>query len=188
MFFPLEAIFIKNSLVMERKVMKNTKSCFTTVSAVILTSLFLLAVMGTFSDSYAKSKKLGSLDYNAAIITKFGSSATLPTNFDVYFYGPADRPDAVIAIIKGTPFDANIWRPIAMEAEEIGKWRYLIETYNDLLMDPYWGYDMLDPDGKMFGKWISTERRAIIKMTKDNKITVYTPNVQQRASTVRAGY
>ena len=41
---------------------------------------------------------------------------------------------------------------------------------------------------KVFGKWISTERRAIIKMFKDNKITVYTPNVQQRANTVRAGY
>jgi hypothetical protein len=173
---------------MEVADMKNTKSYFTTVSAVILTSLFILAVMGTFSDSYAKSKKHGSLDYNAAIITKFGSSATLPTNMDVYFSGPADRPDAVIGIIKGTPFDANIWRPIAMEAEEIGKWRYLIQEYNDLLQDPYWGYDMLGPDGKVFGKWISSERRAVIKMTKDNKITVYTPDVQQRSGTGRGGY
>jgi hypothetical protein len=173
---------------MEVADMKNTKSYFTAVSAVILASLFFLAVMGTFSDSYAKSKKHGSLDYNSAIITKFGSSATLPTNMDVYFSGPADRPDAVIGIIKGTPFDANIWRPIAIEAEEIGKWRYLIQEYNDLLQDPYWGYDMLDLDGKVFGKWISTVRRAVIKMTKDNKITVYTPDVEQRFDTGRGGY
>jgi len=167
--------------------MKNIKSYLATASAIFFASLFLLAVMGSFSDSYAKGEH-GSMKYNATVITKFGSSSPLPDNLDVYFHGPADRPDAVIGIIKGTAFDPNIWRPIAMEAEEIGKWRYLIETYNDLLQDPYWGYDMLDPDGKLFGKWISTERRAVIKMTKDNKITVYTPNVQQRADRVRAGY
>jgi hypothetical protein len=41
---------------------------------------------------------------------------------------------------------------------------------------------MLDPDGKVFGKWISTVRRAIIKATKDNKLTVYTPDVRQRVN------
>ena len=166
--------------------MKNTKSYFTSISAVILASFFILAVMGTFSDTYAKGKKFGKLDYNPSIINKFGSSATLPTNMDIYFYGPADRPDAVIGIIKGTPFDSNIWRPIALEAEEIGKWRYLIQEYNDMLHHPYWSYDMLDPDGNLFGKWLSTERRAVIKMTKDNKITVYPPDVpHMRASESR---
>ena len=166
--------------------MKSTNSYLAKVSAVILTSLFFLAVMGAFSDTYAKRKNRGSLKYNSAILSKFGSSVPLPTNMDVYFYGPADRPDAVIGIIKGTPFDPNIWRPIAMEAEEIGKWRVMIEQYNDLLMDPYWSYDMLDPDGKVFGKWISHVRRTTIKMTKDNKITVYTPDVPERWDSGRA--
>jgi len=159
--------------------MKNEKSFFTVVGAVILTSLFFLAVMGTFSESYAKGKH-GSMKYNSAIITKFGSSVKIPDNLDVYFYGPADRPDAVIGIIKGTPFDSEGWRPIAHEAEQIGKWRYLIETYNDLLSDPYWGYDLYGPDGKIFGKWISYVRRTVVKMTKDNKISVYPPDVSIR--------
>ena len=160
--------------------MKNEKNLFTVVGAVILTSLFFLAVMGTFSDSYAKSKKHGSMKYNSAIITKFCSSVPLPDNLDVYFYGPADRPDAVIGIIKGTPFDSETWRPIAQEAEEIGKWRYLIENYNDMLNDPYWGYDLYDPDGKLFGKWISYDRRTVVKRTKDNKIAVYPPDAELR--------
>ena len=180
MFFSLEVFFIKNLLVMEGKVMKIRKSYLATASSVILASIFLLAVMGTFSDTYAKNKKRGSLKFNSAVIAKFGSSVPLPDNMDVYFSGPADRPDAVIGVIKGTPFDPNIWRPISMEAENIGKWRYMIQEHNDLLIEPYWSYDMLDPDGKVFGKWISTERRAIIKMTKDNKITVYTPDVPMR--------
>ena len=168
--------------------MKITKSYLALIGKVMIAVFFLVAVMGAFSDSYAKGKH-GSLDYNSAIIAKFGSSVPLPDNLDVYFYGPADRPDAVIGIIKGTPFDPNVWRPIAMEAEEIGKWRFMIEEYNDLLMEPYWSYDMLDPDGKMFGKWISTERRTVIKMTKDNKISVYPPDVPLRRSTEgRAGY
>ena len=164
--------------------MKNGKSYFTVVGTVFLTSLFILAVMGTFSNSYAKGKH-GSMKYNSAIIPKFGSSATLPDNLDVYFYGPADRPDAVIGIIKGTPFDSETWRPIAHEAEQIGKWRYLIETYNDMLSDPYWSYDLLDPDGKVFGKWLSYVRRTVIKMTKDNKISVYPPDTSIRMDSRR---
>ena len=52
----------------------------------------------------------------------------------------------------------------------------MIHDYNDMLANPYFGYDMLDPEGKVFGKWISYERRTTIKMTRDNKITVYTPD------------
>ena len=159
--------------------MKNEKSFFTVVGAVILTSLFILVIMGTFSNSYAKGKH-GSMKFNSTIITKFESSAKIPENLDVYFYGPADRPDAVIGIIKGTPFDSEGWRPIAHEAEQIGKWRYLIETYNDMLTDPYWSYDLYGPDGKLFGKWISYVRRTVIKTTKDNKISVYPPDTSIR--------
>ena len=154
----------------------------------VLTAVFILvAVMGIHSNSFAKSKKYGSLKYNSAVVSKFGSSVPLPTNLDVYFSGPADRPFAVIGIIKGTPFDPNIWQPISIDAENIGKWRYMIENYNDMLADPYFGYDMLDPNGKVFGKWLSFERRTTIKMTRDGKITVYTPDVPLRGDPQRFG-
>ena len=155
--------------------MKNSKEYLKSVSMVMMAALFMVAVMGVFSDLYAKGKR-GKLKFNSSIISKFGSSVPLPTNMDVYFSGPADRPFAVIGIIKGTPFDPNIWRPIAMDAENIGKWRYMIENYNDMLDNPYFGYDILDPSGKVVGKWISYQRSTVVKMTKDNKITVYTPD------------
>ena len=161
--------------------MKNTNSYLAKVSAVILTSLFFLAVMGAFSDTYAKRKNRGSLKYNAAIAPKFAASVTVQENLDVYFYGPADRPYAVIGIIKGTPFDPVMWEPISSDAENIGKWRYLVENYNDLLENPYWGYDLLDPNGNLFGHWLSFERRTVIRMSKDNKLQVYTPDVRIRA-------
>ena len=166
--------------------MNNRKNYFVTASVVILISLFLLTVMGSFSNSYAKGKH-GSMKYNAAIVPKFGKSVKIPENLDVYFYGPADRPYAVIGIIKGTPFDPVMWEPISSDAENVGKWRYLIENYNDMLRNPYWGYDLLDPNGKVFGKWLSYERRTVIKMSKDNKLQVYTPDETSRASEYSGG-
>ena len=166
--------------------MKNRKSYFVMASAVFLTSLFLLAIMGTFSDTYAKGKH-GSMKYNAAIIPKFKSSVAVQENLDVYFYGPADRPYAVIGIIKGTSFDSVMWEPISSDAENIGKWRYLVENHNDMLRNPYWGYDLLDPNGKVFGHWLSYERRTVIKMSKDNKLQVYTPDETSRASEESGG-
>jgi hypothetical protein len=118
---------------------------------------------------------------------KFGKSVKIPENLDVYFYGPADRPYAVIGIIKGTPFDPVMWEPISSDAENILKWRYLVESYNDMLRNPYWGYDLFDPNGKLFGHWLSYERRTVIKMSKDNKLQVYTPDERSRASEFGGG-
>lgn len=158
--------------------MKNSKRRMKTVGVVIMAAFLIVAALGGLSNSYAKGKgkKYGSLKFNPQIIHKFGSSAELPKNLDVYFSGPADRPFAVIGIIKGTPFDPNIWRPISIDAENIGKWRHMIENYNDMLANPYFGYDILDPSGKVVGKWLSYQRSTVIKMTKDNKITVYPPD------------
>ena len=167
--------------------MNNVKSFLAIIGKVMIAVFVFVAFMGVFSNSYAKAKH-GSMKYNAAIIPKFGSSVTVQENLDVYFYGPADRPYAVIGIIKGTPFDSVMWEPISSDAENIGKWRYLIENYNDMLADPYWGYDMLDPDGKVFGHWLSFKRRTVIKMTKDNKLTVYTPDVEFRGDPHRMGF
>jgi len=143
---------------------------------------FIIAVTGIFSNSFAGEKKYGRLKYNPEIIHRFASSAPLPNDMDVYFSGPADRPFAVIGIIKGTPFDPNIWQPISEEAENIGKWRQMIAGYNDMLANPYFGYDILDPEGKIIGKWISYQRHTVVKMTKENKITVYTPEGPRRFS------
>jgi len=154
---------------------------------VLIAVCFLLAVINISSNSLAGDNQFGRLQYNPNVIPIFGSSAPLPSDMDIYFSGPADRPYAVIGIIKGTPFDPNIWRPISEEAENIGKWRTMISGYNDMLANPYFGYDILDPDGKVVGKWISFERRTTIKRTKDGKLTVYTPDVPFRGDPQRIG-
>lgn len=161
--------------------MKNMRMHLVLVGKFMTGVVFLIAVMGIFSSSYAKDK-FGRLKYNPEVIPRFASSAPLPENINIFFSGPADRPYAVIGVSKEVPFDPNIWRPISEEAENINKWRQMIHDYNDMLANPYFGYDMLDPDGKVFGKWISYERRTTIKMTKDNKITVYTPDGPVRIS------
>ena len=150
------------------------------IGVTIMTAIFVLvAVMGTFSDSYAKGK-FGRLKYNPEVIPKFASSAPLPKDINVFFSGPADRPYAMIGIAKEVPFDANIWQPISEEAENINKWRQMLHDYNDMLANPYFGYDILDPDGKLVGRWISYQRDTVVKMTKDGKLTVYTPDGPDR--------
>ncbi len=171
---------------MEGTNMKSVKSCLAITGKVMVAAFFLLAIMGIFSNSYAKGKH-GSMKYNQAVIPKFATSVNVQENLDVYFYGPADRPYAVIGIIKGTPFDPVMWEPISSDAENIGKWRYLVQNYNDMLRNPYWGYDLLDPNGKLFGYWLSYERRTVIKMSKDNKLQVYTPDERSRASEYSGG-
>ena len=155
--------------------MKNMRAHLVLVGRVVAAVFFLIAAMGIFSNSYAKDK-FGRLKYNPEVIPKFASAAPLPEDINIFFSGPADRPNAVIGIAKEVPFDPNIWRPISEEAENIGKWRQMIHDYNDMLANPYFGYDILDPDGKVVGKWISYQRNTVVKMTKENKLTVYTPD------------
>ena len=166
--------------------MKNMRTRLVLIGKIMAAIFVIAAVLGIYSNSYAKGK-YGRLQYNPEVIPRFASTEPLPDNMDIYFSGPADRPFAMIGIIKGTPFDPNIWRPISEDAENIAKWRKMIHDYNDMLASPYFGYDMLDPNGKVFGKWISFERRTTIKMTKDNKITVYTPDIPLRGDPQRIG-
>ena len=168
--------------------MKNLRTRMAFVCKLTAAICVMIFFMGAFSSASAGDKdKFGRLKYNPEVIPKFASSAPLPDNINIFFSGPADRPYAVIGIAKEVPFDPNIWRPISEEAENINKWRQMIHDYNDILANPYFGYDILDPDGKVVGKWISFERNAVIKMTKDNKITVYTPDVPLRGDPQRIG-
>jgi len=170
----------------EGKTMKKIRLNPVLVGRVIIALSVFAVVMGTYSSSHAKDKH-GRLKYNPEIIPKFASYAPLPKDIDIYFSGPADRPYAVIGIAKEVPFDPNIWRPISEEAENIQKWRRMIADYNDMLANPYFGYDMIDPEGNIFGKWISFERQTTIKRTKDGKLTVYTPDVPFRGDPQRIG-
>jgi hypothetical protein len=166
--------------------MKNVRLNLSLSGRFIMALFVLAALIGTNSNSHAK-EKYGRLKYNPEIISKFASYAPLPEDIKIYFSGPADRPYAVIGIAKEVPFDPNIWRPISEEAENIQKWRRMIADYNDMLANPYFGYDMLDPEGKIFGKWISFERQTTIKRTKDGKLNVYTPDVPFRGNPQRIG-
>jgi len=161
--------------------MKSVQDRLVLIGRIMAAIFVIIAVTGVFSNSHAQGK-YGRLKYNPEIIHRFASSAPLPTDMDVYFSGPADRPYAMIGIIKGVSFDPNIWRPISEEAENINKWRQMIHDYNDMLANPYFGYDILDPAGKIIGKWISYQRDTVVKMTNDNKITVYTPEGPRRMS------
>jgi hypothetical protein len=67
--------------------MKRSKGVLVT----LMTAIFLVCVMGTFSDANAKGK-FGRLKYNPEVIPKFASSAPLPEDINIYFSGPADRP------------------------------------------------------------------------------------------------
>ena len=58
----------------------------------------------------------------------------------------------------------------------------MIHDYNDMLANPYFGYDILGPEGKVVGKWISYQRDTVVKMTKEGKLTVYTPDHPIRIS------
>ena len=161
--------------------MNDSRRFFKSIGVFVLSALFILAaILGTFADSYAKSKKFGRLKYNPEVIPKFASSAPLPKDINIFFSGPADRPYAMIGIAKEVPFDPNIWRPISEDAENINKWRQMIHDYNDMLANPYFGYDILDPSGKVVGKWISYQRDTVVKMTKGGKLTVYTPDGPDR--------
>ena len=78
--------------------MKNMRTHLVLVGRALTAVVFLIAVMGVFSNSYAKDK-FGRLKYNPEVIPRFASSAPLPENINIFFSGPADRPFARIGFI-----------------------------------------------------------------------------------------
>jgi hypothetical protein len=122
----------------------------------------------------------GSLDRDRDLDNRFLDYEVLQDH-KYYTSGGYDRPDAIIAIHRDYELDdtAGLWVHFPnVDYWQMRKWIDTIAPeQNYRYSNGYFAAYILDPEGKRIGAWYSIDVFTSVKFLEDNKVLVYTPDV-----------
>ena len=137
------------------------------VSGILLTIMILFYACAAFMANFGRNQR------SSEARDKFESFQVVP-NYDYYYIGSNVRPDAVIAVDKSyTVTSVGIWTKVVTDRKEI---KFLVETMQNNLSYPPYGYTMLDPKGKQIGLYYSRWDPWPVKMEGENMVWIYPPD------------
>ncbi len=100
-------------------------------------------------------------------------------NFNYYISGSDIYPNAIIGIDKRYSLDSTLWKKIEFTPQKL---RILVSDMKSRVSESsqsLQGFIMLDPHGNIVGNWYSIlSARTTIKMGEDNKVIVFTPDLE----------
>jgi hypothetical protein len=117
-------------------------------------------------DMYARIKP------NPEVIKLYTNRMALP-DYNYYYTGRSNLPDAVVGIDKKYKFNDRLWDKIESHQEVYNKIYNLNDTpYGD---SDLYGSDIIDNNGLKLGIWFSSYYQTIVKKNPDGTVDVYTP-------------
>lgn len=110
-------------------------------------------------------------------VTKDFDMHQMDPDMNYYFSGSEIYPNAIIGLKKKYVLDNDLWKPIKPNPQAftrmVSDMQY-IARYIKLQ-----GFIMESPSGDAIGVWYSRlEAKMSVRMDKDNKIVVFTPNME----------
>ena len=144
------------------------------VFAIVLTATTLFACMAGMAN-YGSNKP------SDAARDKIENFQVLP-DYNYYYTGPNSRPHALIAILKSYTISEGIWTKLEPTSKDL---KYMVgEMQRSVSNQPY-GYDILDPQGKLIGIYYSRWSPWPVKMEGGNKVTIYAPDKKESLGPTR---
>ncbi len=116
----------------------------------------------------------GKIKRNPNIQKLYSDGSGLP-DYNYFYTGRANLPDAVIGIDKKYRFNDRLWGKIETHQEvykKITNLNYTSFGYADLVAG-----DIFDKNNIKIGIWFSNYRQAVVKKTPEGTVDVYTPYI-----------
>ncbi len=139
---------------------------------VALTFAVLIIISGC-----ASSGNRGTMKRDQELNQQFLSYQVLP-DYTYYSSGGYDKPNAILGIHKDYQLVPGLWQSAEISSAQLEKWIRTIAP-EDYRKGGYFAAYILDPDGKRAGIWYSIQDSTTVKFPGENKIEVYTPNLNQ---------
>lgn len=114
----------------------------------------------------------GRIKFNPDVIKLYTNRIGLP-DYNYYYTGRSNLPDAVIGIDKKYKFNDRLWGKIETHQDVYKKIYNLNDTPSgdsDLI-----GSDIIDNNGLKLGMWFSSYYHTVVKKNPDGTVDVYTP-------------
>ena len=157
--------------------MKSTchrKSKLMVFGTVLTTTTLFFACMGNLAN-------YGSNKLSDAARDKIENFQVLPDH-NYYYTGSNVRPQALIAIHKSYTVSEGIWKKVEPTSKDL---KYMVGVMQKSVAEPPYGYDILDPQGKLIGIFYSRWDPWPVKMEGGNKVTIYAPDKRESVRPTR---
>lgn len=138
----------------------------------VLILLCLLAGCSVYSGRY------GSIILDDTARKSF-ESFKVDSSMNYYYSGSDASPNAIIGLKKEYELDNDLWKPVKPDDMVFKRLVRGIQHIGDFYQMPLHGFVMKDDQGKPIGIWYSvlSVKTRILKMGKENKVVVYTPEL-----------
>jgi hypothetical protein len=114
----------------------------------------------------------GKIKFNPDINKIYTDRSGLP-DYDYFYTGRSNLPDAVIGIDKKYQFNARLWGKIETHKEVFKKIQNL--NYTPSGDSELIGGDIFDRNDMKIGIWFSYYHHAVVKITPEGTVEIYTP-------------
>ena len=142
----------------------------------------LLAVAASTMLGCAPCEECGSLKRQHDITNLFLNNEIIP-GYTYYYNGRDQWPDAIMAIDPNYTVQADFWKPVGLEGEELSEWLRQATIWKQPRRASLNGAEILDPNGKRVGVFFSKFDSLITKFQPDNVIQVFPPSYRAGAGT-----
>lgn len=127
--------------------------------------------LGAMSLAGCGTSNYGILRYSPEIDQKFKNNQLLPDH--TYYYSGFQRiPYGIIGIDNNYTLRSSAWKPLELDPTVLKQLAYRMENVYSL--NPR-GASILDPEGNQVGIWYSSQKQTKIRIEKDRRIVVVTP-------------
>ena len=144
--------------------------------ALIAAFIGLFILVGCAGGNHGTFKRDRDLD------NMFLNYEVLP-DYRYYTTGGYDAPNAILAVHRDYELDnsGGLWVGVPnIDTAQMQKWIDTIAPeQNYRYSDAYFATWILDPEGKKAGVWYSYANTTTVKFLEENKIQVYTPDLNQ---------
>ena len=138
-------------------------------TALILFSMFLVALSGCAMSNYGKLKS------TPEVTQSFRTYQILP-NHKYYYRGVKSRPTVIVGINENYELNLKLWIQIDTESEDFRRLIDIVSLQGGGTTTQPWGFRILDNAGNDVGVWYSALSNAAVQINENRQITNLAPS------------
>ena len=128
----------------------------------------------------AQCPECGSLRQSHEVTQLFNSGKPVE-GYNYYYNGPLSRPDAILGLDEQFTLQGQFWTSIDLTQAQLSMWVQDINTHRSLDPEIFRGAEVLTPEGKRAGVWLSHFDWLPTRFLEDNIVEVWAPRVRHGA-------
>jgi hypothetical protein len=146
------------------------------VKKLISSKIFMTCVMVIFFSTLFIACTIanqGGLHLSREVNNLFESYQVLD-NYNYYYSGPDNRPNAILGIHKDYTLRSNLWKPVDLTPDQLRLWIRMMTDHRGTTLRTY-GARVIAPDGNDIGMWYSPWNWTAVRMEDDRHVVINTP-------------